>query len=419
MNNTRTRQKGNGSFRNGESRNNHSANGNHRNGQARKVSSAPRTNNKKKAVSDLDPNLLIRKAVSAAEEIIFTPERTFDQLPIHQKLKNNLSKKGFTNPTQIQEDSFEYLMEGRDMLGVANTGTGKTGAFLIPIIQQLIVASKPFRSLVVVPTRELALQVEEEFRSLTLGMGVHTASFIGGTNIGRDLEHLRRQNHLIIGTPGRLMDLAGRGALKLQDIRVLVLDEFDRMLDMGFINDIKKIVRAMSSRKQTMLFSATVDKTQKPMINELLNNPVEVKVSTGESTSDQIEQDIIRVPQGIDKFNMLLSLIGDEDFEKVLIFAETKRLVNKIGKRLNESGVSADLIHGNKSQNYRNNALDKFKKGNVQVLVATDVAARGIDVSDVTHVINYQLPMSFDNYVHRIGRTGRAGKRGKAFTFVD
>jgi len=234
------------------------------------------------------------------------------------------------------------------------------------------------------------------------------------------LGQLRRNNQVIIGTPGRLLDLTNRKALRLQDISVLILDEFDRMLDMGFVNDIKKMVRSMNSRKQTMLFSATVDNTQKKLIAELLTDPMVIKVSSGMgSTSDQIEQDIIRVPHGGDKFDILLKLIDDKDFEKVLIFAETKRLVDKVNKRLNQSGVRSDLIHGNKSQNYRNNALDKFKRGNVKVLVATDVAARGIDVSDVTHVINFQLPMTFDSYVHRIGRTGRAGKTGKAFTFVD
>lgn len=423
MNNTNIRKRGNSGFRKRSTNSSSSQESNFRSNNSKNRSNfrnnAPRANNKKKAVSDLDPNLLIKKAVSTAEEVVFTPYKTFDQMPVHNKLKVNLAKKGFTNPTQIQQDSYEYLKSGRDLLGVANTGTGKTGAFLIPIIERLLTTSQPFQSLVVVPTRELALQVEEEFNSLTHGMGLHAASFIGGTNITRDLGQLRRQNHIIIGTPGRLMDLASRRALHLQDIKVLILDEFDRMLDMGFVNDIKKIVRSMTSRKQTMLFSATVDKTQKSMINELLNDPVEVKVSSGETTSDQIEQDIIRVPEGGDKFAMLVNLIADSEFEKVLIFAETKRLVNKVSKKLNESGVRSDLIHGNKSQNYRNNALDKFKKGNVQVLVATDVAARGIDVSDVTHVINYQLPMNFDSYVHRIGRTGRAGKRGKAFTFVD
>lgn len=398
----KTRNNGNGSFRkNGGSTN------------------TQRTNNrKKKAVSTLDPNLLIKKAAFREQES-YTPSRTFDQMPVHERLKRNIAKKGFAHPTQIQDKTLEHLVGGRDLLGVANTGTGKTGAFLIPIIEQMLQPSGTFTSLVVVPTRELALQVEEEFKSLVQGLGLYSASFIGGTSIDKDLCQLRRQNHLIIGTPGRLMDLTNRGALRLKEISVLVLDEFDRMLDMGFVNDIKKIVRAMTARRQTMLFSATIDKSQKPLIDELLQNPVEVKVSSGASTSDQIDQDIIRVPMGGDKFAMLLNLISDKDFEKVLVFAETKRLANKVSKKLNESGVKADQIHGNKSQNYRNKALDKFKQGNVQVLVATDVAARGIDVSDVTHVINYQLPLNFDSYVHRIGRTGRAGKAGKAYTFVD
>lgn len=411
MNNTKTRQSGNRSFqsspgfRNGNSRNLGATNGR-------------KANNKKKAVSTIDPNMLIRKATST-EHTEFIPSRSFDQMPLDNRLKANITRKGFTNPTRIQQESYEYLVGGRDMLGVANTGTGKTGAFLIPIIEQLLKASKPFTTLVVLPTRELALQVEEEFKSLTQGLRLSAASFIGGTSVKSDLNQLRRQNHIIIGTPGRLMDLADRGALQLRDISVLVLDEFDRMLDMGFVNDIKKIVRAMTARKQTMLFSATIDKTQKPLIDQLLDNPVEIKVSSGASASDQIDQDIIRVPLGGDKFSMLLNLIGDKEFQKVLVFAETKRLVDKVSKKLNQSGVKADQIHGNKSQNYRNKALDKFKQGNVQVLVATDVAARGIDVSDVTHVINYQLPLNFDSYVHRIGRTGRAGKMGKAFTFID
>lgn len=377
-----------------------------------------RNGGRKKATSSIDPNSLIKKAVKK-EQVEFKPSRSFEQMPLDVNLKHNLLLKGFANPTQIQDETLEHLIEGRDLLGVANTGTGKTGAFLIPIIEQLLNKSKSFTTLVVVPTRELALQVEEEFRSLSKGLGLYASSFIGGTSVGVDLGRLRKKNHFIIGTPGRLMDLADRGALRLQDISTLVLDEFDRMLDMGFVNDIKKMVKAMINRKQTMLFSATIDKTQQSLIAELLTNPIEIKVSTGTTTSDQIEQDIIRVPQGHDKFDLLLNLISDSEFEKVLIFAETKRLVDKVSKKLNQSGVRSDLIHGNKSQNYRNKALNKFKKGNVQVLVATDVAARGIDVSDVTHVINYQLPLTFDSYVHRIGRTGRAGKTGKAFTFVD
>jgi ATP-dependent RNA helicase RhlE len=377
-----------------------------------------RNSGKRKMQSTVDPKLLIKKAVNV-DEPVFKATRSYDQMPININLKANLHKKGYKNPTQIQEKTLEHLIAGQDLLGVANTGTGKTGAFLIPIIEQLLNSQQPFKSLVVVPTRELALQVEEEFKTLAQGLGLYAACFIGGTSVGRDLSQLRRLNHVVVGTPGRLIDLYNRGALRFQDFSTLVLDEFDRMLDMGFVNDVKRISKAMVRRKQTMLFSATIDRTQKTLISELLNNPMEIKVNSGTSTSDQIEQDIIRVPQGADKFALLLNLISDKEFEKVLVFAETKRLVDKLSKKLNQSGVRAELIHGNKSQNARNNALDKFKKGNVQVLVATDVAARGIDVSNVTHVVNYQIPMSFDSYVHRIGRTGRAGKRGKAFTFVD
>ena len=375
-------------------------------------------NRRKKAVSTIDPNKLIKKAVSN-EETVYTPDRSFDQMPLCANLRANLYTKGFKYPTQIQNDTLEYLISGRDLLGIANTGTGKTGAFLIPIIEQLLSGSKNFQTLVVVPTRELALQVEAEFQSLSYKLGLYSASFIGGTNVGNDLKKLRRNPHLIIGTPGRLMDLADRGAFKLHQVSTLVLDEFDRMLDMGFVNEIKKMVKLMKSRKQTMLFSATLDKTQKKLISDLLNNPIEVKVNSGEATGDQIEQDIIRVSQGENKFDMLLSLMDDRAFERVLIFAETKRGVDKVSKKLNQAGVRADMIHGNKSQNYRVRALDKFKKGKIKVLVATDVAARGIDVSDITHVINYELPMNFDSYVHRIGRTGRAGKTGKAYTFID
>jgi len=375
-------------------------------------------NSRKKISSIKDPNMLVKKAI-LKEEIVYTPSRSFNQMPINEKIKINLTKKGFAEPTQIQDKTLEYLISGRNLMGIANTGTGKTAAFLIPIIERLLQNSKPFTSLVVVPTRELALQIKEEFISLTKGMGLYAACFIGGTNLGRDLDQLKRKNHIIIGTPGRLLDLSQRRALRLQEISVLVLDEFDRMLDMGFIDDIQKMVQSMHNRRQTMLFSASIDKMQGSIVNQMVQNPVEVKVSSGSSTSDQVEQDIIKVPKGSDKFEMLRNLMDDEQFQKVLIFAETKRLVDRVNKKLNQSGIRSDRIHGDKTQNYRIKALEKFKRGNVQVLVATDVAARGIDVSNVTHVINYQLPMSFNSYLHRIGRTGRANNTGKALTFVD
>jgi ATP-dependent RNA helicase RhlE len=375
-------------------------------------------NNRKKVSSIKDPNLLVKKAI-LKEESIYAATRSFDEMPINEKIKINLTRKGFSEPTQIQDETLEYLISGRNLMGIANTGTGKTAAFLIPIIERLLENPESFTSLVVVPTRELALQIKEEFISISKGMGLYAACFIGGTNLDRDIDQLKRKNHIVIGTPGRLIDLTQRKALKLQGISVLVLDEFDRMLDMGFIDDIRKMVQLMHNRKQTMLFSASVDKMQGSIINQMVQNPVEVRVSSGTSTSDQVEQDIIKVPVGEDKFKMLRDLMDDKKFQKVLIFAETKRLVDRVNRKLNQSGIRSDRIHGDKTQSYRNKALDKFKRGNVQVLVATDVAARGIDVSNVTHVINYQLPMSFNSYLHRIGRTGRANNIGNALTFVD
>lgn len=371
----------------------------------------------KRPVKAIDIKLLVKHAVPK-DTVEFVPDMPYSEMPFSEKLQATLSKKGYTHPTEIQQSTSKALLEGRDMMGIAQTGTGKTAAFLLPLIERMLRGEK-LQTLVVVPTRELALQVNEEFRSLTKGLGFFSACFIGGTNINRDLQALRRSSHLVVGTPGRLIDLAGRNALRLSDFSVLILDEFDRMLDMGFAPDVNRITRAMTGRKQTLLFSATVDKSQKRLIDGLLNNPVEVRVSEGEATGDHIEQDIVRVPEDGNKFDVLLSMLADPDFDKVLLFAETKRTVDRMTKMLKKSGLAAEQIHGNKSQNARQRALDGFKNGNVRVLVATDVAARGIDVSDVTHVINYQIPQTYDSYLHRIGRTGRAGRSGKAFTFVN
>lgn len=390
----------------------------------KRVHARPKPNNnrpkakQKRKSSIVDTDQLIRKA-TAGKEVVYQSKRQFSDMPIDGRLKKNLAKKGFIRPSQIQDESLELLKSGRNLIGIANTGTGKTAAFLIPIIEGLLKKRVPQTALVIVPTRELALQVEKEFVSLTTGLGLYASSYIGGTSINKDLRKLKRKNHVIIGTPGRLIDLINQKALHLGKVPVLVLDEFDRMLDMGFVRDIKRIVAGMTARRQTMLFSATIDKTQKNLIDTLVTDPVEVKVNTGTSSSDKVDQDIIKVPEGANKFKMLTDLISAEGFDKVLVFAETKRWVDRVTKKLNQAGIAADQIHGNKSQNYRNNALAKFKKGSVQVLVATDVAARGIDVTGVTHVINYQIPMSLDSYIHRIGRTGRAGNTGKAFTFVD
>ena len=391
-------------------------------GQANKKTSGSFKNKQKSSrsgpkVSTLDPSLLVKKASQVVKEA-FRSDRLIDDMPINAKLKQCLKKKGFERPTEIQDKTLEALLKGRDLLGIAQTGTGKTGAFLIPIIERLLQQRKNPYALVVVPTRELATQVEEEFRSMTKGLKLYSACFIGGTNINKDMQILRRSSHVVIGTPGRLLDLVKRRVLDLRPFNTLVLDEFDRMLDMGFVHDVTRIIDGMQRRNHTMLFSATLDKKQETLINDILQNPVTVKVSSGESTGDHIDQDIIRLAAGEDKFQVLCDMISREDFQKVLVFEETKHRVKRLCEKLNKAGISSDQIHGNKSQNARQHALNAFKQGRIRVLVATDVAARGIDVSDVTHVINYQVPTSFDNYIHRIGRTGRAGKKGKAFTFV-
>lgn len=368
--------------------------------------------------STLNPSLLIKKA-SSEEVLEYQSDRFISDLPINERLRACLQEKGFERPTEIQDKTIETLLEGRDLLGIAQTGTGKTGAFLIPIIDQLLRSPQKPYALIMVPTRELATQVEDEFKSMTKGLGLYSSCHIGGTNINRDLDNLRRKSHVVIGTPGRLLDLANRKALNLNAFNTLVLDEFDRMLDMGFIHDVKKLIGGMHQRQHTLLFSATLDKTQESLISGILTNPVMVKVSEGQSTGDHIEQDIVRISTGENKFDVLCGIISNAEYLKVLVFEETKHQVKKLCAQLNKAGFDSDDIHGNKSQNARQTALNAFKQGRIRVLVATDVAARGIDVSDVTHVINYQVPQTFDSYIHRIGRTGRAGKAGKALTFVS
>lgn len=372
----------------------------------------------RKKTSSIDPSLLIKQA-EAPKEIPFQSTKLIADLPINPALKERLIKKGYERPTEIQERTLEALLQQRDLLGIAQTGTGKTAAFLIPIIEQLIKQQRKNYALILVPTRELANQVEEEFRSMTKGLQLFSSCFIGGTNINKDMQNLRRSSHVIIATPGRLLDLVSRKAIDLRVIHTLVLDEFDRMLDMGFVNDVKRIVNGMHVRQHTMLFSATLDQTQEGLIRQLLVDPVTVKVSTGSKSGNHINQDIVNVEQGQDKFSLLTELIEEHKDSKILLFDETKRGVNKLAQQLNKAGIAADQIHGNKSQNARQSALKAFKDGRVNVLVATDVAARGIDVDNIALVINYQVPNSLDTYIHRIGRSGRAGKTGRAITFVS
>ncbi|MCB8964909.1 MAG: DEAD/DEAH box helicase [Bacteroidales bacterium] len=389
-----------------------------RNFDSKRTSRFKSSGNGQSKNSSIDPKLFVKKAV-AQEVIKHTPTQLIEELPVNPKIVSNLLKKGFKNPTEIQEKTLDAILEGRNLLGLAQTGTGKTAAFLVPIIHNLINQKPNFQVLIVSPTRELALQIDEEFKSISKDLNLFCTSLIGGTNVGRDINNLRRPSHLIIGTPGRISDMVRQRALNLKNFSVLVLDEFDRLLDMGFSRDIQFFVDGMSNRKQTVLFSATEEKSQKAIIDRILENPVEIRVRTGNVSADSIEQDVVVVKNGENKMNVLINMVRDESFEKVLVFAETKRWVSRICRDLRVAGIMADEIHGNKSQNYRINALNSFKNKKIQVLVATDVAARGLDISNVSHVINYQQPKNIDSYIHRIGRTGRAGESGKAFTFIN
>jgi ATP-dependent RNA helicase RhlE len=362
--------------------------------------------------------LFVKKAKPSGQEG-FRTEKSFSDLGLNLKLLQNIQAKGYLTQTTIQEQSIEQLLRGRDMMAISKTGSGKTAAFLIPIIEHALKDSRNYTALVVTPTRELALQIEEEFKSLTLGMGLNSATFIGGTNINSDVDKFKRKLHVIVGTPGRLLDLSDRKNLELSKINTLVLDEFDRMLDMGFVLDVTKLVNRIGKRDQTLLFSATLEPAQRKLIDGLLSNPLEVNVAQGSTTNENIEQQTIYIQEGQDKFEVLYKLFSSPSLEKVILFTETKRLADRLAKKLIQVGIKAGQIHGDKSQNFRNRMIEEFKTGEIRVLVATDVAARGIDVADVSHVINYQLPMTMDAYIHRIGRTGRAGKVGHAITFVN
>lgn len=339
-------------------------------------------------------------------------------LPVNPLLIQNLEKRNFKQLTEIQDKCILPGLEGRDIMGIAQTGTGKTAAFLMPIIHHLLSRKNNQQAIVIVPTRELAVQVNDEFRSLSAGSGLSSICLIGGTNLNRNIMDLKRHHHVIIGTPGRLKDLKNSRNLNFAKFETAVLDEFDRLLDMGFLKDILHLIDAMPNRKQTILLSATEEPSQKPTIARLLNNPVEVRVNSGSSSSTNVEQTAVQIAPGQDKFTVLTDMLRQKEFEKVLVFIETKHHVTKIWKKLKASGIDAVQIHGNIAQNKRLSAIQEFKDGKCKVLLATDIAARGLDISDVSHVINYEVPRTRDSYIHRIGRTGRAGKTGKAYTLV-
>ncbi len=364
-----------------------------------------------------DPSRFINKTITEEKVEQFTPKHTFADFALDERIKANVIKKGYTLPTPIQDRAIPEILSGVDVVGIANTGTGKTATFLLPIIDKIL-KNREAKVLVMVPTRELAVQIGDELRGFTPGLGIFHAICVGGASIGPQISQLRRKPNFVIGTPGRLKDLLERKALNLSSFQTVVLDEADRMLDMGFINDMRTILSLMPTPRHTLFFSATLSPEIEKLIGAFLHNPVRISVKTRESASS-IEQDVIHVPRGAQKLDILHDLLTKPEFNKVLVFGRTKHGVEKLSKQLNDRGFKSESIHGNKTQNRRQRALDLFKRDHVNVLVATDVAARGLDISGVSHVINYDLPSTHEDYIHRIGRTGRAGKRGKALTFIE
>ena len=363
---------------------------------------------------DVSRYINLNPADTTPEEV-YEAKHTFKTFGLEQPLVTTITNMGLTIPSPIQDQIIPHILDGRDVVGLAQTGTGKTAAFLVPLINKTL-KQYSRQTLILAPTRELAIQVEQELKRLTEKMKIFSTVCVGGMNIRPQIQGLRRQNHFIIGTPGRVQDLIDRGHIKPGGFSTIVLDEADRMLDMGFIHDMRKILKDVPDPHETLFFSATMSDSVKGMIHEFMNDPITISVRKKDITGS-ITQDVVYYEPHT-KFDTLVALLKKADFTRVIIFGAMKHSVEKLSQELTRAGIKSDAIHGNKSHPQRQRALQNFKLGRVQVLVATDVAARGIHVDDVSHVINYDLPNAYEDYVHRIGRTGRADKRGQALTFV-
>ncbi|MEQ8377242.1 DEAD/DEAH box helicase [Parvibaculum sp.] len=348
---------------------------------------------------------------------------TFADLGVAEPLCRALAAQNYVNPTPIQAQSIPALLEGRDLLGLAQTGTGKTAAFALPILQLLAAnnekrEAKCARALILAPTRELALQISKSFETYGKHYKLRQAVIFGGVNQFRQVRSMAGGVDILVATPGRLLDLMNQKHIELRRTSILVLDEADRMLDMGFVRDVKKIIAAMPQKRQSLLFSATMPKSIEHLAAEILKDPARVEVTPEVVTVDKIDQRVMHV-DGKRKRELLSKLLDDTDLSRVIVFTRTKHCANRVSEQLDKAGVPSEAIHGNKSQGARQRALDNFRNGKARVLVATDIAARGIDVTGITHVINYELPNEPEAYVHRIGRTARAGKSGIAVSFCD
>ncbi|OIQ26997.1 MAG: ATP-dependent RNA helicase RhlE [Bacteroidetes bacterium MedPE-SWsnd-G2] len=346
---------------------------------------------------------------------------SFQSLGLSKDLVKAVNQQGYTTPTPIQQKAIPLVLEGKDLLASAQTGTGKTAGFTLPLLQRLSqgqqLRNRPIRALVLTPTRELAAQVHDNVKAYSKYLDIRSAVIFGGVNQRPQVATIKNGVDILIATPGRLLDLENQGLLSLSKIEYLVLDEADRMLDMGFLRDIKKIISLMPNKRQNLLFSATFSREIKKLAKDFLQHPVAVEVTPENSTVDAIDQKVYRVAKGL-KTGLIVKLISEGNWKQVLVFTRTKHGANKLCKKLVSSGISAAAIHGNKSQGARTRALAGFKNNTIRVLVATDIAARGLDIPLLPHVINFELPNISEDYVHRIGRTGRAGASGQALSLV-
>ncbi len=382
---------------------------------ARNKTGQRRGQNRGRTGQYIDPSRFI-KAVEQTDAETYTPTHAFTDFPLHEKLQTNLALKGYETPSPIQDQAIPIALSGKDIIGIASTGTGKSAVFILPILNKLI-ADPQSAALVIAPTRELALQIEEECRDLGRGSGLFGTVLIGGVGMGAQLRDLHQNPRVVIGTPGRIKDHLERGTLKLQNFNIVVLDEVDRMLDMGFVHDVTAILSHTSPNRQSLFFSATMDTGVRRLIDTFSNDPTTISINAS-AASENVHQDVIRFHANNDKLEALHDLLIKGEVSKAIIFDETQRSVERLSKELIGRGFMADAIHGGKTQGQRQRALARFKKTEVNILVATDVAARGIDVADISHVINFSVPKAYDDYIHRIGRAGRNGQIGYALTFV-
>jgi superfamily II DNA/RNA helicase len=377
----------------------------------------PRRPNVTRQQKSFNPSMFIKKAEVVEAEEAYKPQHSFADFDISNQIKNNISKRGYTTLTPIQDQIIPHLLEGKDVIGLAHTGTGKTAAFLIPLIDKVARDNRQ-KVLIIAPTRELAVQIQDEHRLFASGMNQTSVLSIGGVNIKAQVDRVRRIHHFVIGTPGRLIDLEQRGVLRLSEYRTVVLDEVDQMFDMGFIHAMKYIIERLPKDRHSLFFSATLPESVREITSAFLKDPITVSLKSSSATSANVNQDVVKL-NGRNKIDVLHDLLIKNDFKKVLLFGRTKHGMNKLEKILMDRGFKTAAIHGNKSQAQRQKALDMFKQNRVQILLATDVASRGLDIDDVSHVINFDLPQTYEDYVHRIGRTGRANKTGHALTFMD